>query len=107
MAIPLYVTTRGVVHVEDCVRLNLPHRPAKVRPWHGEGFVQACHTCMRIGQPKRSVRLPCVRCGHLLAQPCPHNGVLRSIERRRRGNQMIWCWPDKAIEDAWLRSFLD
>ena len=86
MAVQLLVTKRRVAHVEGCIRLTRTAHPAITEPWDGTGSIKPCRTCLfghqYLPHGKRVRPLPCPKCGHPVARPCPHRGVLRAVERK-------------------------
>ena len=115
MAVELLVSKRRVAHVPGCIRLTKGAHPAITEPWDGKGTIFPCRSCLFPTQGKRRRPLPCAKCGQSIARPCPHNGVMRVVERtggpKRQGGvgttQRILTYPDLAIERAWLASLLD
>lgn len=111
MAVKLFVSASRVVHVEDCIRIKNRSHPSKLQRWDGTGTVYPCRTCLFGHQVNRRRPLPCPRCGHKIARPCPHNGMMRAVERggdkRRRHIYRAHSFPDLAMERDWLLSLLD
>lgn len=115
MVAPLVISNSGVVHVESCVRLRNAGHPSKVHPWHGDNGVlskaehglRACHTCLFPKETKTIKHLPCPQCRQKVAMPCVHTGVLTTIERRGRGTQRVYRYPERDAERRFLFSLLD
>ena len=108
MAVKLLVSKRRVAHVEGCIRLTKGAYPAIVEVWDGKGTIAPCRSCLFPTQGRRRRPLPCPKCGHGVAKPCQHNGVMQAVERSGgRGVRRGWSYPDLALERDWLRSLLD
>lgn len=108
MAVKLLVSASRVVHVEGCVRTNNRSHPPKLQPWDGTGTAYPCRSCLFGRQLNRRRPLPCPKCGHKIARPCPHNGLMRVVQRGGgRGAMRTLSYPDLAIERDWLLSLLD
>ena len=108
MAVELLASASRVAHVEGCVRLKNRSHPPKVTEWDGTGTIYPCRSCLFGQQKNRRRPLPCPKCGHKIARPCPHNGMLRVVPRRGgRGSHRQLVFPDLAMERDWLLSLLD